>query len=682
MKNMKIGKKITLIISIVIILGLGALITISISRMRSAMSDATTSRLNELVDARATLVDEYFTEFRGYFAGFSSIPDVAQLCKEPDNAELTARVQSAAEAYKATRSGMEGLFVTTPDTKILVHTNKDSIGSLANSDPAAVAAIPQSVKDHGGQWLKGLVASTSTGQIVAVVYAGVYDESGELVGYVGGGCFIDELQNMVYGMALNEMDNAEVYLLSTSRNNYIFAPDKEKLGAEVTEESHVKAMSEAQAKEEGIFSAKNAEGKTCWVAYKHIPKYEAVLVITDPEDDVLGSVNALSIFMMVLGIITLLVTLAATIFVTTMISKDIKKVSNVIKDIGTLDLTHAKRLQVFKGRGDEVGEIAQAAMALTDAVEASVVSLRACSANLQMGSKQLSENSKATMDSIAQVDVAVQDIAEGATAQSHETQNATESVREIGEMVSETKDQTERLKASSESMRRSSGEARAILQKLDEVNEQTKTAVDAMYEQTSHTSASADEISQASELISSIASQTNLLSLNASIEAARAGEMGKGFAVVADEIGKLATQTSESTKQIEDVIKELIENSKKSMHIMDEVKDIINQQTNYVAETQRIFGTVETEIDASLQDIDSIVDTVDRLDQVRETVVGAVDNLSSIAENNAAGTEETSASTSVVSNMMEEVSGIASKISGIASDVQKDVDVFVIDEGK
>ena len=95
--------------------------------------------------------------------------------------------------------------------------------------------------------------------------------------------------------------------------------------------------------------------------------------------------------------------------------------------------------------------------------------------------------------------------------------------------------------------------------------------------------------------------------------------------MVAGEIGNLATQTSESTKQIEGVIKELIENSKKSIKTMDEVKAIIEQQNEYVVQTQK-----------------------------------------------------TSASTSVVNNMMEEVSGIASKISGIAENVQKDVDVFVV----
>ena len=247
-------------------------------------------------------------------------------------------------------------------------------------------------------------------------------------------------------------------------------------------------------------------------------------------------------------------------------------------------------------------------------------------------------------------------------------------------MVEETKEKTLQLKENSQSMQDSSKKAGVILKELGEVNEKTKEAVDAMYEQTAQTSHSADQIAKASELIASIATQTNLLSLNASIEAARAGDAGRGFAVVAGEIGSLASQTADTTKEINDIIQQLIDNSKRSIEAMDEVKKIIDKQNEYVQQTEEIFGSVEGEISNNLVSIDEISSTVQRLDDVRSSVVNVVESLSTIAETNAATTQETSASTSVVSNMMEEVSSIATQILNIADGVKKDIDVFKISE--
>ncbi|MBO7403297.1 MAG: methyl-accepting chemotaxis protein, partial [Lachnospiraceae bacterium] len=275
-------------------------------------------------------------------------------------------------------------------------------------------------------------------------------------------------------------------------------------------------------------------------------------------------------------------------------------------------------------------------------------------------------------------DNAVREIAEGATSQSMETQHASESVIHIGEIVENTIAQTEKIKEAADSMRDSSVKAKDVLAELSNINDKTKKSVNVIYDQTNETNSSAEKISEATALISSIASQTNLLSLNASIEAARAGEAGRGFAVVAEEIGQLAEQSSDSAKKIESIIGTLVESSKRAVATMDDVKKIIEQQNEYIEKTRDIFGDVDKEINNSLVGIKGISDMVDELDSARKVVVDAVSSLTSIAEENAASTEETSASTSLVNEMMSDVSGISTRVSEAAKEIKNDVGAFTI----
>lgn len=109
------------------------------------------------------------------------------------------------------------------------------------------------------------------------------------------------------------------------------------------------------------------------------------------------------------------------------------------------------------------------------------------------------------------------------------------------------------------------------------------------------------KIRAAVDLITSIAEETNLLSLNASIEAARAGEQGRGFAVVAGQIQKLAEQSNESAGSIADIIGELLKDSENSVHIMEEVQEIMNEQQEKLQATRRQFMEVGDGIEVPLR---------------------------------------------------------------------------------
>ena len=174
------------------------------------------------------------------------------------------------------------------------------------------------------------------------------------------------------------------------------------------------------------------------------------------------------------------------------------------------------------------------------------------------------------------------------------------------------------------------------MDELSAISETTKSSVLLVQNQTNQTNDSAQEIREATELITDIANQTNLLSLNASIEAARAGENGRGFAVVADEIRNLSEQSRESAERIVEIVNTLIANSNTSVTTMNEVAENIRTQNNKIEETGEMFRSLNEEIA-------EVTEAIEKIRKQKE-VLDIVDGLAAIAEQNAAGTEETSAS--------------------------------------
>lgn len=283
-----------------------------------------------------------------------------------------------------------------------------------------------------------------------------------------------------------------------------------------------------------------------------------------------------------------------------------------------------------------------------------------------------------TLNTVEQVEKAVNEIAQGATSQAQETQTATEQIIVMGSMIEETGVDVEELRENARKMRNASEQAMEILDALGEVNQQTKDAIAVIAKQTDVTNESAMKIKMAVDIITDIAEETNLLSLNASIEAARAGEQGRGFAVVAGQIQRLAEQSNESAQQITGIIELLIQETQRAVQTMADVKVVIEKQDENVNLTERAFGDVKEGITQSIEGIRTIAKRTEELDQARVKVVDVVQNLTAIAEENAASTEETSASATEMSAIMESIDNNAKNLNEVAEQLHATISKFKI----
>lgn len=217
-----------------------------------------------------------------------------------------------------------------------------------------------------------------------------------------------------------------------------------------------------------------------------------------------------------------------------------------------------------------------------------------------------------------------------------------------------------------------------ILKKLVDKTEQNNHASQTVYEVILNNNESAEKIETASTMIQSIADQTNLLALNAAIEAARAGEAGHGFAVVADEIRKLAEQSNSFTNDIKTVIDELKIKSQGAVQTIEEVKEIVQTQTESVKETEDKFMGIAKAIDSIKEIIEKLNYSAKLMAENKNEIIELTHNLSAISEENAAGTQEASASMEEQVATIEEIASSGESLATIAEELEALVEKFKV----
>lgn len=476
---------------------------------------------------------------------------------------------------------------------------------------------------------------------------------------------------------ISGMDSSYYYLVDDT-GKMLYHPDDSKVGQPVENDVIKGVVAQIQAGKgpKGQFVTYKYKGAVKYCAYYVPSNRKWILVCTADRSDAMSGIRKTEITAILSSVIIGLIMLFAFIFLLNKLLRPISTMANVLGRISSLDFTSKEDEQALAKRKDEFGVSGRAIVNLEQSLSGTIRDIRDQSSSLLISSNTIFSNATSMSSTTNQVDSAVEEIAKGATSQAEETSNATDAVRKIGEMITDTTNEVENLKNAAENMKKAHDEAVRTLNELGEVNEKTKASIRTISEQTKATNESTQKIREVTGLISDIAEETNLLSLNASIEAARAGEAGRGFAVVASQIQKLADQSDSSAKQIEKIIDVLLVESKKSVTTMEEVRSIIEQQSEDVDRTDEAFKAVSDGIDQSEHGIRIISEKMSLMENERAAVVNTVESLSAIAEENAASTEESSASVSTISGLANDMQQNSNDLKGIANSLDQNMSRF------
>lgn len=482
------------------------------------------------------------------------------------------------------------------------------------------------------------------------------------------------LKEHFQNVGVEGISSSYAYIVS-SDGTMLYHPTAEKIGKSVENAVIKDVVSELKngQKPENKVVTYDFNGVNKYAAYNISKDQSKIVVISADESEVLQPVNNMMKLAVFALIVVVVIVSAIGVVITEIALRPIIRVSQIVQKMADLDFSENENTEKMKKRKDETGVMTRSVALLREELVDLLEGIQKQSVQLFKTSANLDGDSDETQKMVEQVDRAVGDIATGATSQAQETQNATENVIAMGNMIEDTNAEAERLNGNAQQMKDSSDQAMQILKELNEINDRTKQSIEEVYTQTNITNESVQKIKEATVLIASIAEETNLLSLNASIEAARAGEQGKGFAVVASQIQKLAEQSNESASQIDEITNALISDSTKSVETIAQVRDIMNEQSEKMEKTDSMFRQVNTGVDHAMDSVNTITEKTELLNQSREKIIDVVQNLSAIAEENAASSQETSASITQVNTVVTDISDNASGLKDIAYHLENDV---------
>lgn len=375
----------------------------------------------------------------------------------------------------------------------------------------------------------------------------------------------------------------------------------------------------------------------------------------------------------IIGVIILLLSAVAITFSSRLIQKPMKKITGSLQALSqgelSVEIDAVSDVRDIKKIIDSAKELQQRLTGVVTKVSENTEALDQAVETVDLMSENSASGAKTISVAVSEVTLSNQSLAQHVERVSGETLAIEKGIDEINQNV-------QALVTNATGIKQVNMDAAFYMDKVMESSGKSVDVVAQINVQIEETNKAVSKIDQAVAMITSIANQTNLLSLNASIEAARAGEAGRGFAVVADEIRELADQSKNSAEEIQNIINHVKEQSEKTVRLSSLVAETIAEEQVLVKDAQDKFDDLSEGVEASVVAISSIHEKTAALDGATERIVSVISDLSALSEENAASSEEMNASVEDITEGVVEIMRNSDEMRGMSLQLKESVAYF------